>query len=68
MTLVDLCWCGAPESMCGGGDHPDYRPRIPTPPPVQQGCICPPTSEQTCRSPICPRKPMPSGALAGGQP
>lgn len=26
--------------------------------PVQlppQGCICPPTSEQTCKNPICPR-------------
>ena len=22
----------------------------------QVGCICPPTSEQTCQSPICPRK------------
>lgn len=21
-----------------------------------QGCICPPTSEQTCQSPTCPRK------------
>lgn len=25
-----------------------------TPPP--QGCICPPTSEQTCQNPACPRK------------
>jgi hypothetical protein len=27
-------------------------------PPVSQpmGCICPPTSEQTCKSPMCPRK------------
>jgi hypothetical protein len=24
--------------------------------PVQQGCICPPTSEQTCENPECPRK------------
>lgn len=22
-----------------------------------QGCVCPPTSEQTCRNPNCPRKP-----------
>ncbi len=21
------------------------------------GCICPPTSEQTCQNPVCPRKP-----------
>jgi len=25
-------------------------------PPVQQGCICPPTSEQTCQNPLCPRQ------------
>lgn len=24
--------------------------------PAPQGCICPPTSEQTCENPICPRK------------
>lgn len=23
---------------------------------VPQGCICPPTSEQTCQNPMCPRK------------
>jgi hypothetical protein len=23
---------------------------------VPQGCICPPTSEQTCGNPLCPRK------------
>lgn len=23
-----------------------------------RGCICPPTSEQTCQSPLCPRKPV----------
>ena len=22
------------------------------------GCICPPTSEQTCQAPMCPRKPI----------
>lgn len=26
-------------------------------PPVTQGCICPPTSEQTCLNDRCPRKP-----------
>ena len=28
--------------------------------PMQQsmGCICPPTSEQTCMNPLCPRKPI----------
>ena len=28
------------------------RPFVPTP----MGCICPPTSEQTCQNPSCPRK------------
>lgn len=31
----------------------------PFPPP---GCICPPTSEQTCQSPACPRKDPSRGA------
>jgi hypothetical protein len=22
------------------------------------GCICPPTAEQTCQGPLCPRKPV----------
>lgn len=26
--------------------------------PLPQGCICPPTSEQTCRNPNCPRAPL----------
>lgn len=25
-------------------------------PQVVRGCICPPTSEQTCQAPLCPRK------------
>lgn len=25
---------------------------------AQPGCICPPTSEQTCQNPLCPRKPV----------
>jgi hypothetical protein len=27
-----------------------------------RGCICPPTSEQTCQAPMCPRKPLKFGA------
>lgn len=26
--------------------------------PQTQGCICPPTSEQTCQNQYCPRKPV----------
>lgn len=32
----------------------------PAAPVIVQGCICPPTSEQTCRNTFCPR--------GGGQP
>lgn len=28
-----------------------------TPTYTPQGCICPPTSEKTCESPTCPRRP-----------
>jgi hypothetical protein len=28
------------------------------PMPQSMGCICPPTSEQTCMNPLCPRKPI----------
>jgi hypothetical protein len=37
--------------------------------PQPQGCICPPTSEKTCQSPTCPRKPWrgtASGTLTVG--
>jgi hypothetical protein len=33
-----------------------YGHGIPIAPP---GCICPPTSEQTCQAPTCPRKARP---------
>lgn len=26
-------------------------------PSASRGCVCPPTSEQTCQNPNCPRKP-----------
>lgn len=32
---------------------PYYLP--PQPMLAPQGCICPPTSEQTCKNPTCPR-------------
>jgi hypothetical protein len=36
------------------------------PPPVTQGCICPPTSEQTCQNPRCPRQPPKELTLQSG--
>lgn len=35
------------------GHFPSYSPIYPPMPP--QGCVCPPTSEQTCKNPTCPR-------------
>lgn len=32
--------------------------------PIPMGCICPPTSEQTCQRPDCGRKPMGSAGQA----
>jgi hypothetical protein len=55
-----------PDSECGRYGCWSFRPRsINTdltirnfyPPPAPVGCICPPTSEQTCMSATCPRKP-----------
>lgn len=38
----------------GGGLSYHYRCFFDAPKPM--GCICPPTSEQTCQNPLCPRK------------
>lgn len=56
--------CGMTAAGCSFGDCVNNnRIGLPTTPmfnlPIQQpqmGCICPPTSEKTCESPICPRK------------
>lgn len=37
-------------------------PPSPSPTLTPHGCICPPTSEQTCGNPLCPRKPSREGA------
>ena len=41
-------------------DLTGWRPKEDLPAPVihAQGCICPPTSEQTCKNPFCPRGGM----------
>ena len=53
--------CASPDCpICNRGRHLEYR--LPPQPQVYQitpspmGCICPPTSEQTCQNPACPRK------------
>ena len=58
MTLVDPCAAGACANYhCTlyGCRKRKHQYMVVTP--QHQGCICPPTSEQTCQNPICPRKP-----------
>lgn len=60
----------APVHYCTGNPCPICFPQYVSPPNTwptgpailqqPQGCICPPTSEQTCKNPTCPR--------GGGQP
>lgn len=51
MTYCSLC--GRQPGYC----RCDQIGRIELPPPPPAGCVCPPTSEQTCQSLTCPRKP-----------
>lgn len=34
------------------------------PPDPVRGCICPPTSEQTCQGPLCPRRSVNAAGIA----
>jgi hypothetical protein len=46
------------ERAAASGARPQ-PPQVAYPPPAQPlplGCICPPTSEKTCQSPMCPRR------------
>lgn len=57
--------CGDPFCPMKGGFLPGIAPPYQVQPaptfyPTPMGCICPPTSEQTCKNPACPR--------GGGQP
>ena len=61
MTLYDACAAGqCMDYHCAmygcRKRHPSGIILYPTTAPPQ-GCICPPTSEQTCQNPFCPRKP-----------
>jgi hypothetical protein len=57
-----------PDQTCSDQDCPGMQKRRskiqPLPHPALlgisgvMGCICPPTSEQTCMNPLCPRKPI----------
>lgn len=61
-----LCSCASPDCAVNGcWIARQYKRPILNPqpgyvtvsmPPSPMGCICPPTSEQTCMNPSCPRK------------
>lgn len=60
------CNCGNPRpggcTACNPGyTLPPSPVFYPNPP---RGCICPPTSEQTCQSPTCPRRNLPAASAA----
>jgi len=46
-------YCPKKTVQTPGTGHPLVVPTIPSF--AVQGCICPPTSEQTCKNPACPR-------------
>lgn len=56
------CCPSHPCPLC----HPQLFGPAYSGPLVQQGCICPPGSEATCRGPMCPRRPIGSPTASGG--
>lgn len=56
MTSDGYCSICNPRPVYAPNPDPFRLGAVPLPMGQQLGCICPPTSEQTCQSPICPRK------------
>lgn len=56
-----LCPCRLREMRERTGQREPLRLSEPT-----RGCICPPTSEQTCQSQFCPRKAIKGLTIGGG--
>ena len=54
MTCVCM-WAGQGPCPCPNNPYWRGQERY-TITPVQQGCVCPPTSEKTCENPHCPRQ------------
>lgn len=48
--------CSRPECQTDAGCQCGWKLGPLTYVPHQPGCICPPTSEQTCQADFCPRK------------
>lgn len=71
-TMCARIPCGMTSGGCAYTDCPNntfnrpnwQSPPVVTPlmPPQPMGCICPPTSEQTCGNPMCPRRAPAIGA------
>jgi|GEM_PF-5914161 len=57
MTVCMTYPCRRTTGGCPVCDPPALHPMyMPLPAQQPMGCICPPTSEKTCESGICPRK------------
>ena len=57
MPGCPMTTAGCPRCLTGSFAQPNHGGYPPTTPPlITVGCICPPTSEQTCQAPLCPRK------------
>lgn len=56
--------CSRPECQTSAGCVCNQNRTAGWPPPM--GCICPPTSEQTCRNPLCPRRNPFEGSVMKG--
>lgn len=64
-SVESVCWRHGRYD--GVGDCPKCSQRTVSrivPPPA--GCICPPTSEQTCQNPTCPRRDPMGGERRSG--
>jgi hypothetical protein len=70
MSWVICSVCHSHPCQCHAAPYPWQQASYPIslPPAPPMGCICPPTSEQTCQNPVCPRKGPPTTASGTSQP
>ena len=59
---------GLPPVGYQGVYIPAYIPPYSLAPEAPRGCICPPTSEQTCQSQFCPRKAVQAFTVVASAP
>lgn len=58
MSMVDGMWQDFDAAFKKADEGFAKADKIFRSAPPLMGCICPPTSEQTCQAPACPRKPI----------